>query len=84
AGALADGVFEGQPAGRLGEVFAPKADAAWHLHEATEGLGLAAFVLFSSGASVFGNAGQSLYGSANGFLDGLAGWRRERGLPAVS
>ncbi|MGW3183032.1 type I polyketide synthase [Kitasatospora sp. NPDC001119] len=84
AGALADGVFEGQPAGRLKEVFAPKADAAWHLHEATEGLGLAAFVLFSSGASVFGNAGQSLYGSANGFLDGLAGWRRERGLPAVS
>ncbi|WP_449273547.1 type I polyketide synthase [Kitasatospora purpeofusca] len=84
AGALADGVFEGRSAERLDEVFAPKADAAWHLHEATRDLGLAAFVLFSSGASVFGSAGQSLYGSANGFLDGLAGWRRERGLPAVS
>ncbi|MFD8317313.1 SDR family NAD(P)-dependent oxidoreductase [Kitasatospora purpeofusca] len=84
AGALADGVFEAQSAERLDEVFAPKADAAWHLHEATEDLGLTAFVLFSSGAGVFGSAGQSLYGSANGFLDGLAGWRRERGLPAVS
>ncbi|WP_455709433.1 SDR family NAD(P)-dependent oxidoreductase [Kitasatospora purpeofusca] len=84
AGALADGVFEGRSAERLGKVFAPKADAAWHLHEATRGLGLAAFVLFSSGASVFGSAGQSLYGSANGFLDGLAGWRRAQGLPAVS
>ncbi|CAN3983699.1 Modular polyketide synthase [Kitasatospora purpeofusca] len=84
AGALADGVFEAQSAERLDEVFAPKADAAWHLHEATKDLGLTAFVLFSSGAGVFGSAGQSLYGSANGFLDGLAGWRRERGLPAVS
>ncbi|MFB7672194.1 type I polyketide synthase [Kitasatospora purpeofusca] len=84
AGALADGVFEGRSAERLDEVFAPKADAAWHLHEATRDLGLAAFVLFSSGAGVFGSAGQSLYGSANGFLDGLAGWRREQGLPAVS
>ncbi|MFB7383243.1 SDR family NAD(P)-dependent oxidoreductase, partial [Kitasatospora purpeofusca] len=84
AGALADGVFEAQSAERLDEVFAPKADAAWHLHEATKDLGLAAFVLFSSGAGVFGSAGQSLYGSANGFLDGLAGLRREQGLRAVS
>ncbi|WP_093863909.1 type I polyketide synthase [Streptomyces sp. TLI_053] len=84
AGALADGVFEGQSAERLDQVFAPKADAAWHLHEATKDLGLTAFVLFSSGASVFGSAGQSLYGSANGFLDGLAGWRSAHGLPAVS
>nr|WP_244215746.1 SDR family NAD(P)-dependent oxidoreductase [Kitasatospora purpeofusca] len=84
AGALADGVFDGRSAERLDEVFAPKADAAWHLHEATRDLGLAAFVLFSSGASVFGSAGQSLYGSANGFLDGLAGWRRAQGLPGVS
>ncbi|WP_344339767.1 type I polyketide synthase, partial [Kitasatospora putterlickiae] len=84
AGALADGVFEAQSVERLDEVFAPKADAAWHLHEATKDLGLTAFVLFSSGAGVFGSAGQSLYGAANAFLDGLARWRADQGLPAVS
>ncbi|WP_456340269.1 SDR family NAD(P)-dependent oxidoreductase [Streptomyces microflavus] len=84
AGALADGVFDALTAGQVATAFGPKADAAWHLHELTRDLGLGAFVLFSSGAGIFGNPGQSAYGAANGYLDALARFRRERGLPAHS
>lgn len=65
-------------------VFAPKAGGAWHLHEATLGAPLDHFVLLSSLASVIGNTGQSVYAAANAFLDGLAAYRKDRGLPALA
>ena len=83
AGTLDDCLLADLTPESLAKVFAPKAGGALNLHEATANCALDHFVLFSSVASTFGNPRQINYSAANGFLDGLAAFRRRRGLPAL-
>ncbi|MGV0872594.1 SDR family NAD(P)-dependent oxidoreductase [Mycolicibacterium sp. XJ879] len=65
-------------------VFAGKVWGAWYLSEAALDLQLDFFISTSSIASVWGGFGQTAYGAANAFLDGLA-WRlREQGVTGIS
>jgi NADPH:quinone reductase-like Zn-dependent oxidoreductase/SAM-dependent methyltransferase/acyl carrier protein len=69
---------------RMRTVLGPKADGAWLLHQATRGMKLDCFVMFSSVSSIFGNPAQGNYSAANAFLDSLAHHRQALGLPALS
>ena len=65
-------------------VLRPKINGAWALHRATQKDPLDFFILFSSINALVGQYGQANYASANAFMDGLAHYRRARGLPALS
>ncbi|MER5886569.1 amino acid adenylation domain-containing protein [Streptomyces sp. NPDC001941] len=62
---------------------AAKVLGAQHLHEALAGHDLDAFLLYGSGASLWGGAGQAAYGAANTALDALTRHRRAQGLTAT-
>ncbi|MEE4540348.1 type I polyketide synthase, partial [Streptomyces sp. V4-01] len=84
AGVLADGTLDSLGGDDLAAALRPKADAVAALHDATSGLDLSAFVLFSSAAGVLGSPGQAGYAAANAFLDAFAEQRAAAGLPAVA
>ncbi|WP_316976891.1 type I polyketide synthase [Shumkonia mesophila] len=84
AGLLEDGMIADLDPGKFARVMAPKVKGAWNLHQATRSLNLDFFVLFSSVAAIIGNLGQANYAAANAFMDGLAAYRRKRGLAATS
>ncbi len=84
AGVLDDGILAKQSWARFESVMAPKVSGAWNLHRLTQDLPLDLFVCFSSVASILGSPGQGNYGAANAFMDGLAHYRRNLGLPGLS
>ncbi len=68
----------------LKQVMRSKALGAWNLHNATKDLTLDHFVMYSSVANLVGNSRQAIYSAANGFLNGLAYYRRSLGLAGLS
>jgi acyl transferase domain-containing protein/acyl carrier protein len=84
AGVIHDGVLAQQTPGQLAQVMAPKVLGAWHLHHLTQGWPLQFMVYFSSMASLLGGLGQGNYAAANTFMDALAHYRRDLGLPSLS
>ncbi|WP_442911111.1 type I polyketide synthase [Kitasatospora sp. NBC_01266] len=66
------------------EVNDAKVTGAQHLDALLADQPLDAFVLFSSGAAVWGSAGQAAYAAANAQLDGIAHQRRAQGRTVTS
>lgn len=84
AGVLRDAPMQSTAWDDIEPVLAGKCHGAWHLHELTQHRDLDFFVVFSSAASVLGNAGQVAYAMANAYLDGLMKHRQALGLPGCS
>jgi acyl carrier protein len=68
----------------LRNVFKPKIQGAWNLHQLTINQHLDFFVLYSSATTYLGNPGQASYVAANHYLEALARYRRAQGLPALA
>nr|WP_323183776.1 SDR family NAD(P)-dependent oxidoreductase [Streptomyces canus] len=74
----------GIDAAEFAEVVRAKAGGAVCLDEMFADRDLDAFVLFTSGAGVWGSGGQGAYAAANAWADGVALARRARGVRAVA
>lgn len=84
AAVVDDATLAHQDPARLAVALAAKVGGAWHLHEATRGDPIHAFVLYSAAGPLIDAAGQANYAAANAALDELSLHRRGLGLPAVS
>ncbi|WP_443076820.1 type I polyketide synthase [Streptomyces sp. TRM 70361] len=71
-------------ADHLDTVLGAKVTGARQLHELTREMNLEQFVVFSSGAAVWGGGGQGAYAAGNAFLDALVRHRRQLGLAGTS
>lgn len=75
AGVLQDALLLNKQKEAIDTVLSAKVYGTIYLDEATQDEPLDFFALFSSLASVAGNAGQSDYAYANAFMDNFAQWR---------
>lgn len=79
---LCDSLFQNMDISIWEKTIKPKIDGSRYLDELFPAHDLEFFVMFSSAASVVGNAGQSNYSAGCMFMAGLAEDRRKRGLAA--
>jgi len=86
AGVVSSQKLSGMSHTDLASALQAKVRGTWVLHQLTQGLDvlLDFFVLFSSGAALWGSQGLAHYAAANHFLDSMAHYRRSLGLPALS
>ncbi|HWO61313.1 MAG TPA: SDR family NAD(P)-dependent oxidoreductase [Umezawaea sp.] len=84
AGTARSSVLADAEPDEFAETAAGKAAGARHLDDLLGATELDAFVLFSSGAGVWGSGGQASYAAANAYLDALAGRRRALGRTATA
>ena len=84
AGIAEDALIQQMDLSIIQRVFAAKVNGAWHLHQLTQSLQLDFFVLYSSISTILPSAGQSSYAAANAFMDALATYRQQLGLPGIS
>ncbi|EDX86159.1 KR domain family [Synechococcus sp. PCC 7335] len=84
AGEIDDGVLQQQSWITFECVLSAKVTGTWNLHQVTQDMSLDYFVMFSSVASLLGSVGQANYAAANSFLDAIAHFRRQQGLPGLS
>ena len=84
AGTLDDALIQQMDWPQFQRTLAPKVSGAWNLHTLTQAHKLDFFILFSSAAALLGSPGQANHATANAFLDGLARYRHQAGLPALS
>ena len=79
-----DGLLCNLDGPRLAKVLQPKAVGAWVLHRLTKDRKLDFFVMYSSATTFIGSPGQGSYVAANTYLETLAAYRRQQGLPALA
>lgn len=84
AGILELGTLDELSPHSLQPLLAAKVSGGWLLHEEFARGELDFFVCFSSVSTVIGSPRLGAYAAANAFLDGLAHYRRSRGLPALT
>jgi acyl transferase domain-containing protein/enoyl-CoA hydratase/carnithine racemase/acyl carrier protein len=78
AGMLADDFIARKSSAQFRDVLAPKVTGTYNLDQASQGVDLDFFVLFSSIAGPLGNPGQADYATANAFMDWFAAYRNRQ------
>ncbi len=84
AGVVAFLELEATDRARLADIFRAKVDGTRILDDLTRDLPLDFFVMFSSGAALWGSRGLAAYAAGNEFMNALAHRRRRLGLPALA